>query len=713
MLHPFTKVKTKINVHLKKHLKMNKKLLFLFQLLILGNSIQAKNLSFTKTIDESLFLVVNPTANMTGSTTICPRNTAVITITGTPNSVVEIRNLETFSLYTATISSNGTGTFVTPMLNQTTTFSLIKVTEFSTSISTIITGITVTINVVPNGCANVTTNINVNPNDFPICNVGECRTLIATSTPIPSTTTYEVSSIPYFPQASFLEFTYNVVNATGDDIWSAPITLPFNFSFFDQNYTSCQVGTNGLITFNPQTHPGFCEWNINNNIPNPAFANLNSILGVFQDTETRVSGGQAPPNVSVNWKLTGVYPCRKLIVNFYDLGQFSCNQTVGLQTSQIVLYEVSNIIEVYVQNRTRCATWQNGKGIIGVINNAGTLAFVPPGRNANDTWTATNEAWRFTPNGPNVPVAIRWLENGNQIGNGSTITVCPQTLTSYIAEATYTISGVPFIVNSAVNTIAVSLDETQNPNDLSVCFDTTGNYTVDLTSNVSTILGGLNPNDYEVSFFTSLVDAENFTNFIINPSNFTFSQNQTIYVGIYNIIYGCYYIKPFQLSILDVVPPPTGISPQSLNVGQTIANLVVSGQNIQWYDAPQGGNLLPNNTIAQNNVTYYASQTVNDCESRISQNTRRPILVQVNLDASEFDQNAFSLYPNPTNDILTITSNLSEVTLDVYTIISQKIETKILSNGSNIINLSNLSTGVYLFQLSLDGKTITYKIVKN
>jgi hypothetical protein len=167
------------------------------------------------------------------------------------------------------------------------------------------------------------------------------------------------------------------------------------------------------------------------------------------------------------------------------------------------------------------------------------------------------------------------------------------------------------------------------------------------------------------------------------------------------------------------VDAPVGISPQTLTSGQTLSSLNVTGQNIQWYDAPQGGNLLPDDTVPQNNVTYYATQTVNNCESKSAQSTqsvqsaRLAVLVQLNLNNSEFDSNAFNIYPNPTSDILTLTSNLADVRLDVFNILSQKIESRTLDNGANIINLSNLTSGVYLFQLSLDGKTRTYKIVKN
>ncbi|MDI9312393.1 MAG: T9SS type B sorting domain-containing protein [Limnohabitans sp.] len=47
----------------------------------------------------------------------------------------------------------------------------------------------------------------------------------------------------------------------------------------------------------------------------------------------------------------------------------------------------------------------------------------------------------------------------------------------------------------------------------------------------------------------------------------------------------------------------------------TLSNINITGQNIKWYDAQTGGNFLPTNIPLQNGVTYYATQTINNCES--------------------------------------------------------------------------------------------------
>ena len=53
---------------------------------------------------------------------------------------------------------------------------------------------------------------------------------------------------------------------------------------------------------------------------------------------------------------------------------------------------------------------------------------------------------------------------------------------------------------------------------------------------------------------------------------------------------------------------------QQFCAGATVANLVATGSNIQWYSAATGGSPLAG-TTALTPATYYASQTVNGCES--------------------------------------------------------------------------------------------------
>jgi gliding motility-associated-like protein len=73
-------------------------------------------------------------------------------------------------------------------------------------------------------------------------------------------------------------------------------------------------------------------------------------------------------------------------------------------------------------------------------------------------------------------------------------------------------------------------------------------------------------------------------------------------------------------------PLPTTTSPQTFCIQQnaTLNDITITGQNIKWYDALTVGTLLSNTTPLQNGNTYYASQTINGCESK-----RIPVTVTI------------------------------------------------------------------------------------
>ncbi|MBE8727017.1 T9SS type B sorting domain-containing protein [Flavobacterium hungaricum] len=67
----------------------------------------------------------------------------------------------------------------------------------------------------------------------------------------------------------------------------------------------------------------------------------------------------------------------------------------------------------------------------------------------------------------------------------------------------------------------------------------------------------------------------------------------------------------------NFTPKPALASPQTFCIQQiaTLNSITITGQNIKWYDTLINGSLLSNAVLLQNNTTYYASQTINGCES--------------------------------------------------------------------------------------------------
>jgi len=394
----------------------------------------------------------------------------------------------------------------------------------------------------------------------------------------------------------FLFLGGTVIPPSGDDYWSPEFVLPFSFNFYGNCYNSVLIGTNGLITFDLTNNQPFgtCQWAFTQPIPNSNFPIRNAVYGVYQDSDIRTPPVTNPALQNVNYYVldTGVNaaPNRVFVINFNELPQYHCDNSVGFQTSQIVLHETTNIIDILVKNRSVCSTWNSGSGLIGIQNQAGTQALTPPGRNTG-TWTATNEQWQITPNGAELPVAFAWSVNGVPLPSetSDTLIACPIGNESYSVRMSIPNCNPPTIIQSnTVNDLLLPDPGLGLPANLSVCTQSPFVYTINLEPNTAVVLSSLgNPQDFDVLYYENLADAENgMPNFIANPIIYTVTENKTIYMRIESLLYGCVYIKSFDISIIPVVTPPTGAPTQNFTAGQTLADLIVSGDNLTWYDAP-------------------------------------------------------------------------------------------------------------------------------
>lgn len=276
------------------------------------------------------------------------------------------------------------------------------------------------------------------------CISSSVTTLAANYLPLGSTSSYSIERISYNPPSAFTGLA-NPVSVGIDDVWSPVITLPFNFCFWGNTYTRCRVGSNSIITFDPDTialtgtNPS-SGYAFSSNIPQSTDNILlkNSIFGVFHDIDPSKGG-------TVGWELkTLASGCRALVVAYNNVPLFGDN--TKLYTGMMVLYENTNVIEVYIKSKpldnTDGSPWNGNNAIVGIQNATGTQAAVPPGRNGLDAdWTATNEAWRFTPVGDDYAPIVHWFQNSisaaNEIGTGDTIAVQPTTTTTYYSQVEY------------------------------------------------------------------------------------------------------------------------------------------------------------------------------------------------------------------------------------------------------------------------------------
>ena len=267
------------------------------------------------------------------------------------------------------------------------------------------------------------------------------------------------------------------------------------------------------------------------------------------------------------------------------MSYLNINDGVGRQTSQIVIYETSNVIEVYVARRTACVGWNGGRGVIGVQNDAGTLATFPANRNTG-TWTATNEAWRFVPDGGVINSQISWLANGTLIPGSvgqNPINVCPTVNTDYTAVISYTECDATIKRISETITLGPEVFPLIEPQDITICTSGPPPYTFDIDQG-DYMEGGTQSGNFGYSYYNSLNDAQNFVSPIDPTTLNTYQSNggETIWVAVEDYLGGCVFFRSFDL--LAIASPSGDITYSSPSYCSNDTNLYTPTNT-----APSGG----------------------------------------------------------------------------------------------------------------------------
>lgn len=147
---------------------------------------------------------------------------------------------------------------------------------------------------------------------------------------------------------------------------------------------------------------------------------------------------------------------------------------------------------------------------------------------------------------------------------------------------------------------------------------------------------------------------------------------------------------PVTVNII-ATPAPTGNSLQEFCTSQnaTLANLVLTGSQIKWYGSNSGSTVLPGNTVLQNGMTYFATQTSQACES-VQRTAVTVSLVTTNIPATDFTAAPLCSDENGTKKInLTQYENNLVVNSAVYTYIYYNQNNQVITDVANY----NLQTG--------------------
>jgi gliding motility-associated-like protein len=287
-------------------------------------------------------------------------------------------------------------------------------------------------------------------------------------------------------------------NITADDNYSDVITLPFQFPFYGTYYNKLIVTANGYLSFDISNATNICDWNLApGDLPNLNYDRA-LICGPWHDIDVSIT---TSPTRQIKYQTVGLPPNRRWVLSYYKIPLFStaCNSLIN-NTHQIVLHESTGLIEVFIQDKEICRTWNQGKAMVGLQDWTRTKAIMAPGRKATDApWGSVgmNEVWRFYPKrGAPLFRRVELLDQNNTLISSNTDTVAldentyevtfnnvcpPPGNTTYIVKTTYRQINDPngIIVNAdTVRVLRIDrlpVTATSNP---STCGGATGNVTV-------------------------------------------------------------------------------------------------------------------------------------------------------------------------------------------------------------------------------------------
>lgn len=364
---------------------------------------------------------------------------------------------------------------------------------------------------------------------------------------------YTVASIPFAPSTP--SGTTNPGPA-GDDVVSASIPIGFNFGYYGTTYSNIVISTNGFISFDAAPGAGCCAGQA---IPNAATPN-NLIAVCWTDLNTG-SGG----NIDY-YNLTSP---NRFVVRFNGVAHYS---TATIQVnSQIVIYQ-SGLIEIH-----NTSVLPDGTMTQGIEGPGGVAATPVPGRNAG-TWTATSDAYRFS---PIQPIGFMWTPNGpaNGLAAGqetlANATATPPATTTYTMTLTDPTNGC-----QSSNTVTVTTLTTPPAPTTTGGATPCGSGTVTLSATTS----GGTLNWYTVpTGGTSIATGTSFTTPIINA-------NTTYYVEETNGT--CSGPRSAAVAVFTVADPVTvsAVNGAVCNPGGLDATLTASSANgfynYTWSPAP-------------------------------------------------------------------------------------------------------------------------------
>ena len=454
---------------------------------------------------------------------------------------------------------------------------------------------------------------------------------------------FTYSTMPFAPSTAVSPTI--LCNACGlDDGGWNNVPIPFTYNFFGNNYTTVNVGSNGVLQFGSSAGLGQFTYN-SGNFPNVAYP-PNVIAAAAVDLWL-TSG-------IVRYFTDGIAPTRKFVIEYSAAAGYSG----GSNTVQIKLCETTGIVEIHVTNASAFGGSANKVvGLQDLTQTIGATAY-------SNTATITNTAWKFVP-GANY--TFQWATAGSNIGGATATTYTTPTLNTP-GTVTYSVAATnpntQCTTTQSVNITVNALPAAPiSAGDVTAC-NTAAN------QNLVVSVGSGETADWYAATTGGTV--------LTTPSNGTgtlsysvpATSSVTYYAGARNTTTGCASASRTAVSFTANTSPsaPTA-SGATYCQGATPSALTASapsGSNTQnWYTVSTGGTPLAGaptpSTSTAGSTTYYVGEISgsNGCESN-----RTAVTVTVN--ATPAAPTASNPSPYCQNDAATALSATSDGTSTLY-----------------------------------------------
>lgn len=358
-----------------------------------------------------------------------------------------------------------------------------------------------------------------------------CTTINAKIPHIKQTSGYVVTNPAYVPFAyvtpTGIDVRTLISGSVYDDQWTSKVPITFPFCYYGITYPTLLIGTNAAVTFDTtraSTGSGYSISNTTGAIPNTAYA-PSMIFGPYHDIDI----DNASANKRIEYRIEGTAPRRRFITSYNEVPYFGSSCTQYLATHQLVLYESTGIVEVYIKDKPSCSGWNSGLTILGMQDQNRTSAIAVPGKNAT-VWgtTAMDSCWRFTPSGGTSRLkSAQLVVNGTVVATADTSTfstgildlnfpnVCPTAdSTAYVIRATFGQCNDP--AQDVVFTDTVFVKKQSVPVAGIVKTDASCTSVGSITVNAT---GGSAPYEYSINGGTSYQSSNSFTNLAAGTYN--------------------------------------------------------------------------------------------------------------------------------------------------------------------------------------------------